>query len=371
MSVQWLASPDGQSAIAALRGADPLTARRRFPDLDPQLITAALTQAKHRPDDFPLALVTPDGVQMATPAAVAVRRAQRLADQGVERVVDAGCGIGMDAWAFLQAGLQVVAYESDPYTAQIAAANLAGTGAEVINADVTTASLPQGTLYVDPARRRERRDVSGNALRINDPQQWSPPWDWVMQQAADRPVVARVRPGMRDTPPRAEWQCTSMGRRLVDATLWFPPLATTDRRASVFDGQVWHELTGPATATRVGAAGRYIIDPDPAIVRAGLVSNLADLLHGHLLDEHLAFVSCDEAPPAWAGRAMRVQSEVPLKAISETARRSGITSATVWARGFERVPDIGLPEGAGAIVVLARTGTRRQTRCWIGKRGGS
>ena len=48
----------------------------------------------------------------------------RFVAAGVRRVVDLGCGIGADALALLDAGLEVVAVDSDPETASIARANL-------------------------------------------------------------------------------------------------------------------------------------------------------------------------------------------------------------------------------------------------------
>lgn len=368
MDVQWLASPEGQSAIERLVGADPLTARRLLPDLSAEQVTAALTQAKHRPPGFPLPLVTADGVQMATPVAVAMRRAQRLAAQGVRHIIDAGCGIGVDAWAFSQAGLTVTAFESDPHTAQIASANLSAGDVEVISADVTNVELPPGTLYVDPARRRASRSSTGQALRVNNPEQWSPPWSWVLEQSRSRPVVARIRPGMRDLPAGVEWQCSSIGRKLVDATVWFPPLRQVDARACVFADGDWHELTGPAATPITGEVGGFIIDPDPAIVRCGLVADLAQELGGHLIDEHLAFVTCDSPPPRWAGRGMQVEREVPAKRIAAVAAALGMTRVTVWARGFSKPPSVSLPEGPEGIVVMARVGSRRAMRCWIGRR---
>ena len=86
--IDWLASPAGQATIEALRGVDPLRARARFPDLSADQVAAALTQARHKPAGFPLRLVTADGIQQATPLAVAKRRATRLA-QTDAAVVDA------------------------------------------------------------------------------------------------------------------------------------------------------------------------------------------------------------------------------------------------------------------------------------------
>lgn len=365
VDVDWLVSPQGRQVVEALRGVDPLRARGLFPHVPPDRLAAALTQAQHRPSTFPLPLVTAEGVQQASPVAVAQRRAARIAAAGVDTVVDAGCGIGLDSWAFARAGLRVVAYESDPVTARIAEANLAGLDVDVIRADVTEAALPEGVLYVDPARRRISMDVTGRPARIHDPQRWRPPWQWILDRAGTRPVVARIRPGHREIPEGAEWHCSSIGRTLVDATVWFPPLAATDRRASVFDGR-WHELTGPAPAAGVAPAGRYIVDPDPAIVRSGLVTSAAAVVDGHLLDPRLAFITTDREPAAWLGRSIRVLQQTTLKDAARTCRALGFTTATLWARGFEHTPSLPLPQGRGAVVVMARIGTRRRTTGWVG-----
>lgn len=353
MSVSWLASEQGQQTIEALRGVDPLRARTMFGHLSVDQVTAALTQARHKPPGYPLRLVTPDGIQQATPVAVAVRRATRLAET-TETVIDAGCGIGLDSWAFQQAGMRVLAYEQDRATAEIARAN----GIEVVCGDVMTAALPEGALYVDPARRLTHAATDGRPIRTHDPQRWRPPLDWVVNHAR----LARVGPGLREIPAAAEWHCSSIGRTLVDATLWFPPLARVDRRASVLHAGVWHELMGPALPARTGPVQQYILDPDPAIVRTGLVSNAG----GHLVDPALAFVTFADEPPAWLGRSMQVLEEVALKSVRAACQRHGLTRVTIWARGFEHIPDLGLRSGQDGVVVLARLGARRTARAWVG-----
>lgn len=366
MDVAWLASDEGQAAVTTLTGVDPLRARALLPHLRPEQVSSALTQARHRPPDFPLALVTVDGIQQASPPAVALRRATRLAQTGAKTVVDAGCGIGLDSWAFAQAGLAVVAYEVDPVTAQVARANLHGLDVEVRTGDATASVLPHGVLFVDPARRREHADEAGRALRIHDPSQWRPSWDWVLEQSRHRPVVARIRPGHRDLPGDSEWHCSSMDRHLVDATVWFADLALTDRAASVHDRSGWHELRGPPAGGETGEVGSYIIDPDPAIVRSGLVSNAAHAVGGHLVDRHLAFITCDQRPPSWLGRAMQVIEPVTVKRAGATCRRLGLPGLTVWSRGFDRPPRVDVPQSQAAIVVVAALGPERRSQAWIG-----
>ncbi len=367
VNVEWLTRDEGKAAIAALVGVDPLLARKLLPALSAEQVTEALTQARHRPADFPLPLVTPTGIQQASPIPVAQRRAARLAASGVPTVVDAGCGIGVDSWALARAGLHVIAYEIDPVTAQVARANLAGLDVEVREGDATATDLPDGILFVDPARRREHSDASGQALRVHDPSQWRPSWDWVLEQARHRPVVARIRPGHRDLPANTEWHCTSMQRRLVDATVWFDGLANTDRAASVHDGHAWHELKGPVEPSHTAKVGAYLIDPDPAIVRSGLVTNAANLVDGHLVDPDLAFITCDQLPPAWLGRAMRVLEPVTLKSVGQVCRRRGLPGVTVWSRGLGKPPQVDLPQSQHAIVVVAAIGRPRAVSAWIGE----
>ncbi len=367
MDVTWLTSDDGRAAVATLHGVDPLRARAVLPQLSPQQIADALTQVRHRPADFPLELVTSDGVQQSTPLAVARRRAQRLAEAGLRRVIDAGCGIGVDAWAFAQAGLDVIAYEIDPTTAQVARANLREFGVEVRQRDVVS-NLPSDTaMYVDPARRLAQRDAPGRPIRVHDPERWSPPWSWVLEQSRSRPVIARIRPGHRDLPDSVEWHCSSINRRLVDATVWFPPLARRDRRASVLDGDTWHEISGAPGPSEVGPSGAFIVDPDPAVGRSGLVGNLANQIGGRLLDPRLAFITTDSPPPRWAGRGMAIVEQAALKHVARTCRRHGIDAATLWARGFTTEPRTGLPQGQQGIIVAARVGDDRHSVAWVGR----
>lgn len=189
----------------------------------------------------------------------------------------------------------------------------------------------------------------------------------MLGQARRRPVVARIRPGHRDLPDGAEWHCSSIDRSLVDATVWFPPLAFAERRASVWAGQAWHEVSGSPDPATTGAAGAFIVDPDPAIVRSGLVSNVAHRIGGRLLDPRLAFITTDERPPDWVGRSMAIIEQTTVKRIAATCRRHDIGSATLWSRGFDTPPRTGMPQGQEGIVVAARIGDDRRSQVWVGR----
>src|SRR5690349_3895372 len=77
-------------------------------------VAAAMTQVRLREraveklgDDAARLLLTPDGLEQATHAAVAARRAARLWSAGCRSIVDLCCGIGSDLVALARAGLHV------------------------------------------------------------------------------------------------------------------------------------------------------------------------------------------------------------------------------------------------------------------------
>src|SRR3954468_24256140 len=116
MDLNRLATPAGRAALDAattLTDSDPLVAATalRAGGVDADLAATALTQATLRRKaagkfgaDAAAMLFTRAGLEQATRAAVATRRADRLAASGATTVADLGCGIGADAIAFARAG---------------------------------------------------------------------------------------------------------------------------------------------------------------------------------------------------------------------------------------------------------------------------
>ena len=143
----WVVSPDAQPALQAADAEpdpDSLGAAQRLRrDWPAAQAAMALTQVKLRrravtkfgPRAAELFFTT-DGLEQATRAPVAAWRAERFRDAAVRTVVDVGCGLGADALAFIDAGLEVIGIETDPATACLAAANL-GSGGRIVTGDAT------------------------------------------------------------------------------------------------------------------------------------------------------------------------------------------------------------------------------------------
>jgi SAM-dependent methyltransferase len=300
VDIEGLLTAPGRAALAAamaLAEADPLVAasRMRAAGHDPALAAGALTQARLRGraaakfgERAASMFFTPDGLEQATRPAVAERRARRFAATGATRIADLCCGIGSDLAAFTEAGLAATGVDLSPQTA--AAARLNAPGAEVVCADVTAFGLDGfDAAFCDPARRAAGR-------RVFDPSAYSPPWPFLLSLAARIPRTGvKVAPGIGHelVPAGAEAEWVSAGGDVVEAALWFGPLASADRRATLLPSGATLTGSGQRRAD-TGPLRRWIYDPDGAVVRSHLVAELADLLGAHLVDPSIAYLTSDD-----------------------------------------------------------------------------
>jgi hypothetical protein len=379
--VARLATAQGRAALDAadaLADQGPLAAAQslRASGVDPELAAAALTQAGLRRRavgkfglDAARLLFTRPGLEQATRAVVADRRAARLVDAGVRSVADLGCGIGADTLAMARAGLTVLAVEADPVTAAVAAANVAAMGAAgtatVVRGDATLIDLSDvDAVFCDPARRDTAR-----GRRIHDPDAYTPPLSFVAGLPTRVPAtVLKLAPGIDHAliPAGAEAQWVSVGGDVVEATLWHGPLAAVPRRATVISGGAVHELTGTGDTTApVSGPRRYLYDPDGAVVRAHLVAEFAGTVDGVLADARIAYVFADAPTATRLGTLFEVVTELPygLKALRAALRAHDIGVLEIRKRGVAVEPDqlrrdLRLSGSASAVLVLTRLGTR-------------
>jgi hypothetical protein len=369
-----LRSPEGVNAPALAAGVadrEPLAAAAavRARGVAPGLAAAALTQvglrrraaAKFGPAAGRM-FFTRAGLEQATRAVVADRRAARLAAAGVRTLADLGCGLGSDALAAARAGISVHAVEADPHTAALAAANVEEAGlADLITvecADATRVDLAgYDAVFADPARRREGRG------RVFDPRAYSPPWDFVAGLAERVPrTVLKLAPGIDHDllPPGAEGEWVSVDGDLVEAAFWCGPLARVPRRAVLLPSG--SELTGSGDAVApVGPTGAFLYDPDPAVVRAHLIAEFAASVGGRLADPTIAYVHTDEPVETPYARRLTVTDVLPfsLKRLRALLRERGVGRLEIRKRGSALEPeklrrDLMLSGPAAASLVLTR-----------------
>ncbi len=378
-----LATPEGATALARAAallaaGTDAVSALTRLrAEVGTELAGPAWGIARQRQRARPAfgadadrLFFTGDTLEQAGRPALAARRAARLLAGGTGVVADLGCGAGTDTIALARAGARVVAVDRDPVARLLTEANVAALGlaerVEVRDADVAdlvaaadgeVAGCPGATL--DPARRAGGR-------RQLDPDRWSPPWSTVRALLDRVPAsVVKVAPGLdHDRVPagvEAEW--VSLGGSIVEALLWGAARSRAWRRATLVRGEDVVELVADADPgpAEVGPVRGWLHEPDPAVIRSGLVSLVAADLGATLVDPTIAYLASDGlARSPWVS-SYRVDAVLPfnLKRLRALLRTRGVGRVVVKKRGSPIEPE-GLaralrgPGDRSAVVVVTR-----------------
>lgn len=374
-ALRALRSPEGQRLLGRLPPYEPgaalgISERLRGEGFPDDLVAAALSQARLRArarvkfgDVADRLFFTEDGLQQATRPAVAARHAQRFTAAGpTGPVLDLCCGIGGDLIALASSGLAAVGVDRDPLTAATAEANLAALGlagrASVQVADVENVDLVgAGGVFVDPARRSARG-------RTFDPAAYSPPYDAVLAMAAAVPATgAKLAPGIPHAvlPPGTEAEWVSDGGDVVECALWFGPLAgAAPRRATVLPSGATVIGDGSSRAP-VGPVRRFLHEPDGAVIRSGLVAEVAEPVGATLLDPTIAYLSTDRPVESPFVTSYEVTDVLPfgLKRLRAELRGRRVGSVTVKKRGTAVEPEslrrqLRLTGDAHATLVLTR-----------------
>src|SRR5262249_7625886 len=151
--------------------------------------------------------------------------------------------------------------------------------------------VSRGTVVLaDPARR----GVGGRVFR---PRDFIPPLDLLLDTYRDRHLVVKCSPGIDFD--RLEFQgeveVTSLAGDVREACLWSAGFTEqgVSRRATVLgaDGIVEQVTDAEPDDCAVAPVGRWIVEPDGAVVRAGLVRHYAGRYGLWQLDPKIAYLS--------------------------------------------------------------------------------
>ncbi|KUI24833.1 SAM-dependent methyltransferase [Mycobacterium sp. IS-1742] len=347
--------------------ADIASARTRFGERAGILVETVRLRRKAA-DKLPGTadwLFTDEALQQATAGVVAAHRAGRLTGT---RVHDATCSIGTELAALADRAAYVVGSDLDPVRLAMARHNLdrRGAGVPLLRADALRPVTRDTVVLLDPARRRGGR-------RTFDPQQYTPPLDEALDVYAGRDVVVKCAPGidfgaLRHLGFTGEIEITSYAGSVREACLWSAGLtpAGVTRRASVLDRG--EDLTdAEPDDCPVAPAGRWIVDPDGAIVRAGLARHYA-ARHGlWQLDPEIAYLSGDRLPDGVRGFEVLEQVAYQEKRLRQALATHDAGAVEILVRGVDVDPDALRrrlkPRGSAAVsVVVTRLGSGTASR---------
>ena len=383
-----LLTPQGRELLARLaedqpagREGSPLAQaerlRREYPA---ELVALAMAQHELRlaaVAKFSRAaemLFTRAGYEQSSSEAIARYRAARLAGarRGAGRVADLCCGIGGDLIALAGAG-EVLAVDRDEVHARLALHNAAVYGqAEQVAAvvsdvrDVRLTGL--AAVFIDPARRTGPGTASAAGAHRFRAGTSEPPLDWCLALTGQvEAVCIKAAPGIPGEliPPGWEAEFIAEARDLKEAVLWSPSLATAPvahpasavgpapgggprRRRTVL---VPHAVAGRAIRSRactlvahpgdpvpLREPGQYLLDPNPAVTRAGLVEDLARELGGDVakIDPQIAFLTLDRDVRTPFARTLRVKHSAPWheKQFAKRLRELDVGAVDIRRRGL-------------------------------------
>ncbi|HEY6855388.1 MAG TPA: class I SAM-dependent methyltransferase [Mycobacterium sp.] len=366
--VAYLTSDEGSAALSVVetlpltdRVSEIAALRIQFGDRTPALVETVLLRrrATSKLSGLPGSgdwLFTDEALQQASAAPVALHRAKRLSGKVIH---DVTCSIGTELAALRGVATRVVGSDIDPVRLVMARHNLGAT-ADLCRADALHPVTRDAVVLADPDRR------SGGRRRFN-PHDYQPALDHLFDVYRSRELVVKCAPGIDFDAVTSlgfdgEIEVASYRGSVREACLWSAGLAEPGvrRRASILDrGE--HITDAEPDDCPVRSAGRWIIDPDGAVVRAGLVRHYA-ARHGlWQLDPNIAYLSGDELPPGVRGFEVLQQLPFDERRLRQALAALHCGSLEILVRGVDADPDalrqrLALRGNRSLTVVITRVG---------------
>ena len=223
----------------------------------------------------------PTALEQATAEPVARHKARRFAG---EVAFDLCAGIGGDTLALASEARLVVAVDLDHGMARRALWNagiygVADRVAALRGHAETTPIPPSGLVHIDPDRR------SAKGPRAKAIEGYAP------NLAFLQGLARRGRGGAIKLGPASDFgahfggqgfeiELISLKGECKEATAWFDRLVSCGRRATCLPaGASWTDRDGPSGPAPPSEISSYVFDPDPSLIRAGLLDGFA-LAHG-------------------------------------------------------------------------------------------
>ncbi len=376
LTMAWLMTDEGAALLADASHlpADSLTRLthlRRRTTSERAAAVVTLLELRHRARGRFLQadslFLTAEGLEQATAAPIAHYRASRFAED--VPVLDACCGVGSDAGALARRA-PVLAVDLNPAAALCAHANAALFGAphpvHALCADVTTLDLGRlaahgiGAALFDPSRRADRTD--GSRRRVRDASDYAPPLEFLTALRAQFPALCvKVSPALDDDTLQSfdtRVEFLSDRGECKEAALWFGPLTESlpaaSHAAGSYSGDHNYLATllqpgaPPATLTPfacepppLSAPRPWLLEPDPAVIRAHLVPQIAALTNAAQITPGIAYLTADTLLPTPFATAYRVLDWLPYqeKAVRARLRQLGRRVEVVKKRDVPLEPE--------------------------------
>lgn len=379
-----LLTPTGQEALEyaeklAPREVDFLghfqKIARRYPRELARLALETAILRSEASEKFPWAdrmYFTRQALEQASSHTVSTYRVERY--RPFKILGDLACSLGGDTISLGKMGL-TVGVDLDPMRLALAQANLKALNllerVTLLQADLTTSiplsPSPDLAIFFDPSRREKGK-------RITSVRNYLPPLQVIQDWLPRFPAIGvKISPGVRYEEISfydAEVEFISSKGSLKEALLWFGPLKTCRRRATILPGP--HTLDSgdfPGDSNKsdgerkklvpISQPRAFLYEPDPAVIRSGLVGALGVRLRAAQLDADIAYLTAEIRTATPFARSWAVEDWFPfgLKRLRTYLRERKIGRVVVKKRGSplepeELIRDLRLEGGAERVIFL-------------------
>ncbi|MBL7182364.1 MAG: hypothetical protein ISS75_04725 [Pirellulales bacterium] len=256
--------------------------------------------------------LTRTGLEQATTWDVAVHKAKRFKDQST--MADLCCGIGIDT-AALSKNTSVLAIDSSSSMVRRATWNseILGNPSQVTGEvdDVTCREWTDWFVHADPDRRGDRPRPTRHLEAYLPDIQW-------MQRLIETARGGAIKVGPASNWPQhfatgsCEIELISLAGECREATIWFGELAgqLSRRATNLTTGE---SLAGdPSLASRkIAPIDAFICEPDPAVIRAGLLETLAENHGFSRIDYEEEYLTASQKPQTSLVTPFAVEAVLP------------------------------------------------------------
>lgn len=241
-------------------------------------------------------------LEQATQEFVAQHKAQRFAACAGKTVLDLCCGVGADAIAIARQGggvtiaepVSVRAVDLSPlatwFTQRNAEAYEVAANIETLVSDVEKVDITGQFVHLDPDRRTQGQ----RQVRLEFGSPGLPYLQALTKIAAGGAIKVSPASNFGGKFTDCEVELVSVHGECKEATIWFGQLrqaapfrATILPQGATIAGDPWEYRP------RIEPLKRYLFDPDPAVVRAGLVDCVGDQLDLRRLDDAEEYLTGD------------------------------------------------------------------------------
>jgi len=362
-----------ESDIIALR----TILQKRFASAECIVLSQQIMLRQKATNKFPYAarmLFDSDGLAYATHAAVAAYHGQCFSSDDV--VLDICTGIGSDLLEISKQVHAVHSLDANAKRIRLARYNVTSCGnpkrATFHHCRFEDFTIPKEVtaVFADPLRRNAR-------ARYIDPAEYSPAIDTIFF-ALEQNNIKNGKCLIKLSPACDYTTLLGLGRiEVISVDGEVKEVLFINDRESLYKrtAVLLHTKHAPFrivqstdTIKNVSKAKAYIIEPDAAIIRSGLVAEYAESIQATFLDPYIAYLTTDHIPSAPGGTAYQIHESIPysVQKIKSYLKKHSITALAIKKRGFAETPKalqkkIGIKKGSNTFFLfIYRTHDRHQ-----------